>query len=155
MSLIKKALVSLFAVVMFASFTSHPIDSASAASKTTGTAIVKEGKKYLGVKYRYGGTTPKGFDCSGFTSYTYKKKNIKIPRTAAAQYKKGKPVPKKNLRNGDLVFFKTSSKKSVTHVGIYVGKNKFIHSAGRGVAITSINDPYYWKSKYVGAKRII
>ncbi|RWR13952.1 C40 family peptidase [Siminovitchia fortis] len=155
MTMLKKALVSLFAVITFAAVITQPINTASAASKPTGSAIVKEGKKYLGVRYKYGGTTPKGFDCSGFTSYTFKKKNVKLPRTAAEQYKKGKSVSKKNLKSGDLVFFKTTSKKKISHVGIYIGNNKFIHSAGKGVSITSINDPYYWKSKYAGAKRVL
>ena len=155
MTIIKKALISLFTIVMLATVFIQPKDTASAASKPSGSAIVKEGKKYLGVRYSYGGTTPRGFDCSGFTSYTFKKKNVKIPRTAAEQFKKGKSVSKKNLRHGDLVFFKTSSKAKVSHVGIYVGNSKFIHSAGKGVAITSINDPYYWKSRYVGAKRVL
>ncbi|VEF49875.1 NLP/P60 protein [Bacillus freudenreichii] len=155
MTMLKKALVSLFTVIMFTAVITLPIDTASAASKPSGAAIVKEGKKYLGVRYLYGGTSPRGFDCSGFTSYTFKKKNVKLPRTAAEQYKRGKSVSKKNLRAGDLVFFKTTSKTKISHVGIYVGNNKFIHSAGKGVAITSINDPYYWKSKYAGARRVL
>lgn len=155
MTMLKKALVSLFAVITFAAVITQPIDTASAAAKPSGSAIVKEGKKHLGVRYLYGGTTPKGFDCSGFTSYTFKKKKVKLPRTAAEQYKKGKSVSKKNLKAGDLVFFKTTSKTKISHVGIYVGNNKFIHSAGKGVSVTSINDPYYWKSKYAGARRVI
>ncbi len=155
MTMFKKALISLFAVITFAAVITQPIDTASAAAKPSGSAIVKEGKKHLGVRYLYGGTTPKGFDCSGFTSYTFKKKKVKLPRTAAQQYKKGKSVSKKNLKAGDLVFFKTTSKTKISHVGIYVGNNKFIHSAGKGVSITSINDPYYWKSKYAGARRVL
>jgi cell wall-associated NlpC family hydrolase len=155
MSIIRKTFLSFIAVLLLAVVANVPGNSANAAAKPSGQAIVNEGKKYLGVPYRYGGTTPKGFDCSGFTSYTFKKKNVKIPRTAAEQYKKGKAVSKKNLKAGDLVFFKTTSKKSVSHVGIYIGNNKFIHSAGKGVTIASINDPYYWKSRYAGAKRIL
>ncbi|MBD8005758.1 C40 family peptidase [Bacillus norwichensis] len=155
MTMLKKALVSLFAVITFAAVITQPIDTASAAAKPSGSAIVKESKKHLGVRYLYGGTTPKGFDCSGFTSYTFKKKKVKLPRTAAEQYKKGKSVSKKNLKAGDLVFFKTTSKTKISHVGIYVGNNKFIHSAGKGVSVTSINDPYYWKSKYAGARRVL
>lgn len=153
MSSVKKTILSFIAIVMLAVIANEP--TASAAAKPTGTAIVKEGKKYLGVPYRYGGTTPRGFDCSGFTSYTFRQKNVYIPRTAAEQFKRGKAVSKKNLKAGDLVFFKTTSKKSVTHVGIYIGGNKFIHSASRGVSITPINDPYYWKSRYAGARRVL
>ncbi|MBS4218938.1 C40 family peptidase [Bacillus sp. FJAT-49711] len=155
MSTVKKALLSLLAVVMFTVIAVQPEAASAAAKKPSASAIVKQGKKYLGVRYVYGGSSPKGFDCSGFTSYTFKQKGMKLPRTAADQYKKGKAVSKKNLKAGDLVFFKTSSTKKVSHVGIYIGGNKFIHSAGKGVAITSINDPYYWKSRYVGAKRVL
>ncbi|HEY4552410.1 MAG TPA: C40 family peptidase [Bacillaceae bacterium] len=125
-----------------------------ANAAANGSSIAAQGKKYLGVRYVYGGMSPKGFDCSGFVAYTFKQKGITLPRTSATMYKKGKSVSKSQLREGDLVFFKTG-KSGVSHVGIYIGNNKFIHSAGKGVAITNINDPYYWKSRYVGAKRVI
>ncbi|MCJ8007952.1 C40 family peptidase [Lederbergia wuyishanensis] len=154
MSTLKKSLLSLLAVVMFAVIAFQPEAASAAVKKPTASSIVNQGKKYLGVRYVYGGATPKGFDCSGFTSYTFKQQGMALPRTAADQYKKGKSVSKKDLKAGDLVFFKTSS-KPVSHVGIYIGSGKFIHSAGKGVAITNINDPYYWKSRYVGAKRVL
>ncbi|MBS4195817.1 C40 family peptidase [Lederbergia citri] len=154
MSTFKKSLLSLLAVVMFTMFVIQP-DAASAATKiSSASAIISKGKEYIGIRYVYGGSTPKGFDCSGFTSYTFKQQDIPLPRTAAEQYKKGIAVEKNDLRPGDLVFFKTTN-KPISHVGIYIGGNKFIHSAGKGVAITDINDPYYWKSRYVGARRII
>ncbi|WP_346729183.1 C40 family peptidase [Lederbergia citrea] len=154
MSILKKGFISIIAILMLAGVFVQP-EAASAAPKAKASNIVKQGKKYLGVRYIYGGSSPKGFDCSGFTSYTFKKQGVSIPRTASAQFNKGKKVSKKNLKAGDLVFFKTSSANKVSHVGIYIGKNQFIHSAGRGVAITSINDPYYWKSRYVGARRVL
>ncbi|MBW8350300.1 C40 family peptidase [Bacillus sp. IITD106] len=155
MTIVKKSLLSLLALVMFAVIAFQPDAASAAVKKPSASAIVNQGKKYLGVKYVYGGASPKGFDCSGFTSYTFKQQGMAIPRSAAEQYKKGKAVSKNNLKAGDLVFFKTSSTKKVSHVGIYIGSGKFIHSAGKGVAITSINDPYYWKSRYVGAKRVL
>ncbi|MBS4195818.1 C40 family peptidase [Lederbergia citri] len=154
MTVVKKSLLSLLALVMFAVIAFQPEAASAAVKKPSASAIVNQGKKYIGVKYVYGGSTPKGFDCSGFTSYTFKQQGMTLPRSAAEQYKKGTAVSKNNLKPGDLVFFKTSN-KAVSHVGIYIGDNKFIHSAGKGVAITNINDPYYWKSRFVGAKRVL
>ena len=86
--------------------------------------------------------------------YVYKKVGVKLPRTSAGMYATGTSVSKKNLLAGDLVFFNTSG-KGVSHAGIYIGNGKFIHSSSsKGVSIAKINDPYYWGSKYIGAKRV-
>lgn len=117
--------------------------------------ILKTANGYLGVPYVYGGTSPSGFDCSGFTHYTFLKNGITIPRTAATQYTIGTAVSKSNLKPGDLVFFTTTS-TAVSHVGIYVGNNKFIHaSSGSGKIIISDLSNTYYASHYVGAKRVI
>ena len=129
-------------------------NQADAASGIKSSQVVSAANKVMGTKYVYGGTTTKGFDCSGFIGYVYKKAGVKLPRTSAAMYKKGKKVSKKNLKTGDLVFFNTSG-KGVSHAGIYIGKGKFVHSSSsKGVSVAKINDPYYWGSKYVGAKRV-
>ncbi|MCM3668215.1 C40 family peptidase [Mesobacillus maritimus] len=113
---------------------------------------IAAGKQQLGVKYRYGGTTPSGFDCSGFISYSYKKAGVTLPRTAAEMHTKGKKVSK--LEPGDLVFYATSGGKKVTHVSMYIGNGQVIHSTtSSGVSITSMNNSY-WKARYIGAKRI-
>ena len=127
---------------------------ADAASGIKSSQVTSNANKVMGVKYLYGGTTTKGFDCSGFVGYVYKKVGVKLPRTSGAMYNTGKSVSKKNLKTGDLVFFKTSG-KSVSHTGIYIGNGKFAHSSSsKGVSVAKINDPYYWGSKYVGAKRV-
>lgn len=111
-------------------------------------------QKYKGIRYKYGGTTTKGFDCSGYVQFVYKQLGVKLDRSTSAMYSKGTSVSKANLKVGDLVFFKTTSAK-VGHVGIYIGNNKFIHSSSsKGVIVTNINDKYYWGKRYVGAKRV-
>lgn len=126
----------------------------SMASANTATDLVNTAKNYIGTPYRYGGTSlTSGIDCSAYTQVVFKKNGKSLPRTAAQQYKQGKAVSKSNLTTGDLVFFKTGG-SGISHVGIYIGSSKFIHaSTSKGVTISSINDPYYWKSRYAGAKR--
>lgn len=90
--------------------------------------VIKVAKKMLGVKYRYGGTSPsRGFDCSGLVQYSHRAAGINLPRTTGQQYASAKRISRKYLRAGDLVFFKTSPSRSVSHVGIYlVIKNLFM-----------------------------
>lgn len=117
--------------------------------------VLNMAKKYLGVPYVWGGVSPKGFDCSGFTHYVLLKNDIIIPRTSAQQYKTGTWIPKNKLKPGDLVFFETY-KKGASHVGFYLGNNKFIHasSGGKRVIISNLTKSYY-VSHYYGAKRMI
>lgn len=106
----------------------------------------------IGIPYRLGGESPnRGFDCSGLARYAYLNSGIEIPRTAHEQYKKRHPVSRINLREGDLVFFKKWFRK-VSHVGIYLGNGKFIHSPSKGqaVRVSSLHDRY-WKKRYAGA----
>jgi cell wall-associated NlpC family hydrolase len=110
--------------------------------------------KTIGVAYKTGGTSTAGFDCSGFTTYVFKKVGLSLPRTSKAQYNVGTPVAKSKLRSGDLVFFNTLG-NGVSHVGIYVGNGKFAQSSSSyGVTITSLSQSY-WANRYVGAKRVM
>ncbi|WP_110929725.1 C40 family peptidase [Bacillus massiliglaciei] len=125
----------------------HKAEAATYHNKAISVA-----KSNLGTKYKYGGTTVKGFDCSGLVQYSYKKAGKNLPRTAAEMYKKGSKV--KTLKKGDLMFFATSKAKKPTHVAIYIGNSQFIHSASsKGVSYAKTNNSY-WKPKYIGAKRI-
>jgi len=131
----------------------NPVKSASssAASKVNASNIISTAKKYLGVPYVYGGSTPNGFDCSGFIQYVFKQHGISLPRTVAQMWNYGKSVS--SLQVGDLVFFNTSG-SGVSHAGIYIGNNQFIHAgSSTGVTIASL-DNSYWKPRYFGAKRV-
>ena len=122
-----------------------------------GNRIVTIALNYKGSPYKYGGTTPAGFDCSGYTSYVYKKAGIDIPRTTGSQYRSGRSVAESGLRKGDLVFFMRWPVIGMilppTHVGIYVGSNQFIHapSSGGKIRIDSLNNGY-WNNRFKGAK---
>ncbi|MFJ7825240.1 C40 family peptidase [Psychrobacillus sp. NPDC096623] len=125
-----------------------------AASSVNSSELVATAKDLIGIKYRGGGTSKAGFDCSGFVSYVYKDLGVGLPRTSSGMYSSGSKVNKSDLTSGDLVFFNTSG-KGVSHVGIYIGDGKFIHSSSsKGVSIAKVNDPYYWGKRYVGAKRV-
>ncbi|MGB8022453.1 MAG: C40 family peptidase [Candidatus Nanopelagicales bacterium] len=102
--------------------------------------VVSRGKSLRGVRYRRGGTTPRGFDCSGFTSYVYRKAGVKLPRTSAAQARHAHRISRSKARRGDLVFYRTSGGR-VYHVGIYMGHNKLLHSPrpGKRVGIDRIS----------------
>ncbi|MDM5246457.1 MULTISPECIES: NlpC/P60 family protein [unclassified Lysinibacillus] len=145
----KKWLLPIFASFML--FTTTQIDTAEAA---TASDVTETASKYLGIPYVYGGTTTKGLDCSGFTSKVFSDLGIKLNRTSGSQYEQGTAVEKDDLQVGDLLFFNTSG-KGVSHVSIYIGDGKMIHSqTGKGVSYSDLNDPYYWGSRYIGAKRV-
>ncbi len=125
----------------------------SAAVTSKAGAVINTARNYMGVPYVWGGTTPSGFDCSGFTQYVLKKNGVSIPRTTAEQYAAGVSVSKSNLRTGDLVFF-TTYKAGPSHVGFYIGDGNFIHaSSSKGVTISNLSSTYY-SDRYIGAKRV-
>ena len=117
-------------------------------------AILAEADKYRGVPYVFGGTTPSGFDCSGYVKYVFEKQGISLPRLADEQYNVGVEVSRANLKAGDLVFFETYE-PGPSHSGIYIGDGKFISAtSSRGVAVADL-DTGYWGERYIGAKRVV
>ncbi|MDR2357190.1 MAG: C40 family peptidase [Oscillospiraceae bacterium] len=134
--------------------TADKTSSAPAHSKT-GNAIVDYALGYLGSRYVYGGASPSGFDCSGFTTYVFKNFGVSLTRNASGQYRdNGVHIEKSELGAGDLVFFSSSGSR-VTHVGIYVGDQEFIHAStsSTGVIISRLDSAYYTRT-WFGAKRV-
>lgn len=132
--------------------TAAPVDY----NASFGASVVALAKQYIGVPYVYGGSSPKGFDCSGFTSYIYRQMGVSIPRGASSQYAAGTAVSRENLQPGDLVFIANPAYTAgypVSHVGIYVGNGQYIHAdSSRGVTISSLFGSTYGPH-YAGARR--
>lgn len=125
-------------------------DSASIRSR-----IISEAQKHLGTPYVWGGTTPQGFDCSGYVQYVMVKCGISIARTTLQQVNAGSYIPKNSLQPGDLVFLQNTYREGVSHVGIYIGNNQMIHaSSSKGVTISSLLSSYYLEH-YHSARRLI
>ncbi len=117
--------------------------------------ITRDALAYRGVRYRYGGMSSRGFDCSGFVARVLLSQGLSMPHNAAALFQHGKLVAKANLQPGDLVFFKTRRRAGISHVGIYLGEGNFIHaSSSRGrVRVDTLLTGYYAR-RYVGARRV-
>ena len=116
--------------------------------------IVRTANQFIGVPYRWGGqSSDTGFDCSGLTMAVYRLNGLELPRSSRQQWKTGRPVNPGQLSKGDLVFFATSGRRRVSHVGIYIGNSNFLHapSSGRKIRISSMSNKYY-KSRYLGAR---
>ncbi len=123
-----------------------------AEKKQTVNKVMNTAFNLKGTPYLYGGSTPAGFDCSGFTMYCYSKIGVNLSHNAAAQYNQGKHISRENLKKGDLVFF-GSTTLSISHVGIYIGDGKMIHSphSGAVVRVEDIDE----HGSYVGACRVL
>lgn len=159
--------VGLASTIGFGALMVTGVDAASASSTTAesvaisrGTQVVNYGKKFMGTPYKFGASTSttRVFDCSSFMKHIFKKYGVTLPRTSAAQAKVGKAVSKSNLKAGDLVFFSSGSRangKNVTHVAVYMGNGKILHTYGKpGVTISDLNSGT-WKKTYLKARRVL
>lgn len=152
----KSLKVVLFDLPKYQIKTKEVQDKTLAKEIITPKEVLKTAKKYLGVKYKWGGNSKKGIDCSGFTKVVYKKHDVNLARTSGQQFKQGKKITKTQSKKGDLIFF-SDSKRSIGHVGIIIDpeKNLMIHasSGAKKVTISNYNKPYYRKH-YKGIRRI-
>ena len=117
------------------------------------SAVVDSARKYLGTPYVWGGTSPSGFDCSGFVQYVLAQNGKSIPRTSQEQFASGQAVDKSQLQAGDLVFYDWSGGTEATHVGIYEGNGKMIHAPHSGDVVKEVDFNSYGQNVYLGARR--
>lgn len=131
---------------------SRPLVAANLPS--TGVGLLDRAQRYMGVRYRWGGTTSRGFDCSGFVGHVFRTQGVRLPRTSIEQSRVGQAVSRGELRQGDLVFFRTRGRR-ISHVGIYMGGGRFIHasSGGGSVRTDTLNSGYY-NRRFAGARRV-
>jgi hypothetical protein len=137
----------------------QPEDYAVAKRKQYGTyylreALVKTARDFIGVPYLWGGTSPDtGFDCSGLTMTVYQLNGLNLPRHSATQFDAGNPVDKDRLQKGDLIFFATNGNGKVSHVGVYIGNDRFIHAPSRGknIRIDSLSCSFFAR-RFIGAR---
>lgn len=124
------------------------------SSTVTARRLLQTANRYIGVPYVFGGNTPDGFDCSGFTRFVFARSGISLPRMADEQYTVGQPVSYSRLQPGDLVFFSTYA-PGASHSGIYIGNGQFISAtSSRGVVIDRMESGY-WGPRYIGARRVL
>lgn len=128
----------------------EPSASEFELSKRSGSTIVEIARQYVGAPYRWGGSSPSGFDCSGLVRYVYARAGVSLPHNAAKQYELGAPVSRDSLEPGDIVFF-----DSLRHNGIYIGEGRFIHArqTGKRVSVAGLDEAWY-AERWVGARRI-
>ena len=140
--------LALVAMILLGACSSSPPRASGTHAEAARIATSMEGKPY-----RYGGTSPTGFDCAGLVYYSYQRAGLTVPRTTYTQRDKSLRVPRDQLTRGDLVFFNQEGKFS-SHVGIYLGDNRFIHapSTGKNVRIDNLQSAY-WQKHFVDARR--
>lgn len=159
----KKIIIFLFLAIAFTSCKSTSSVATKSESKKENRSLVnnlvEKATDNIGVRYKAGGTTKSGFDCSGLVYTTFESENIKLPRSSFEQAKIGKVIPLNDAKKGDLIFFKTNKSRQINHVGLITEVNsdeiKFIHSStSKGVIISSTKEPYY-KNSFEQVNRII
>jgi cell wall-associated NlpC family hydrolase len=129
--------------------------STNAAPTSRGQAIVSVAVRYVGYRYRFGGASPSGFDCSGFVYYVLNRAGVPVGRNMYAQLNSGSRVSTSKLQPGDLVFFSGTYKRGLSHAGIYIGNGKFVNAANESTGVTVSNLwSNYWASHFTAAVRV-
>lgn len=155
---IRTGLFVLLAAWQLAGCSSAPVREETAVTRRpraeTGERVAAAARDLLGTLYRRGGTTPRGFDCSGLVYYAHQKAGLRVPRRSRDQLEYSRPVSLQKLRPGDVLFFRLSRGK-VSHVGIYTGRHRFIHAPSRGkqVSLARLDNPY-WEEHLIAAGRL-
>lgn len=126
------------------------VQASAKSASVSSSAVVSKALALKGIPYRFGGTTTAGFDCSGFIQYAFKQAGKSVSRTTLSQYAQSYKVS--NPRPGDLVFFANTYRPGISHVGIYIGNNQFVHSGGAKAEVKSLSGPY-WGKKFHSFKR--
>jgi cell wall-associated NlpC family hydrolase len=149
-----RALLPGLLLVALAACTPFQPGAPGGPSGDPGRAVLDAAESRLGAPYRYGGAGPDAFDCSGLVTYAYRQLGVAVPRTAAQQFAAARPVPRGELRPGDLVFFRLDGRE-VSHVGIYAGDDRFVHApqSGGSVRMARLDDEYF-RRRYAGAGRL-
>jgi len=147
------SIILSLAILISACSSSPPMTSGTAPQ--SGARAAFYATKLVGARYHYGGNNPsRGFDCSGLVQYSYKLAGIRIPRSTQYQYQRSHYINRSQLRKGDLLFFNQEGKR-FSHVGIYIGDNKFVHapSTGKRVRVSTISNPY-WSRHLASTRRL-
>jgi len=151
----KRGLVFIFASVLLAACSLGPQHAAGGAPPHSALhrEAVAVAKQLLGAPYRYGGSGPGGFDCSGLVQYAYSRAGAQVPRTTDAQYRAATPINPRRVRPGDLLFFQIGGR--ISHVGLYAGDGRFVHapSSGKRVSFGRLDNPY-WEDHLIAAGRL-
>jgi len=158
--------ISILGIVIFITMFALPVSAGSTIPKSAPRpidrsgrvsppkALVSRGLSLVGTRYKWGGVSYRGVDCSGLMRVLYNKEGVRLPHSARQQYRLGKPVKSGKLVPGDLVFFRI--RKSISHVGMYIGQDKFVHAAGRGkgVRVDRLSSAYFSR-RFAGARRVL
>jgi hypothetical protein len=150
-SLLSEGIIDVFYIV---SPESYPAAEAATDAAVLRSSLVETAERFLGIPYQWGGTSPdNGFDCSGLVMAVYQLNGFNLPRTSRDQFASGRPVDRRQLQKGDLVFFSFAKKGVVSHVGMYTGEDAFIHAPGRGKIIRKdiLSTPAF-ATRFAGAR---
>lgn len=153
LALKRYSVVSFICLLSAGCFAPQPLRHIDGYSVSAGEKAADTARSLVGRPYKYKGESPDGFDCSGLVRYSYLTAGMDVPHGTSALRRQSRPVLSRDLRKGDLVFF-TQLGKKYSHVGIYVGDNRFVHapSSGKSVRTDSLTDPY-WKKYFLGVRR--